>query len=282
MAHFRNRIASWYDRLAESNVDGQHFFERSDFLNFGYWLKNTPSQQAACETLLEKLLHYIPQKRGTILDVACGKGATTRHLLRYYPPQNVTGINISEKQLEICREVAPGVTFLLMDATSLEFPDESFDNIICVEAACHFDTRDDFLREAHRVLKPGGRLVMSDLRLAHWSPVQPKANYTHSPDQYRRTFLRAGFEDVDLVDATQACWEGYARHLYRDALGQRLREEITDEQFAGIMAYLRSTAARVQNYFLVACTRGAAAPRTERKAARKTDRKPRRAYASLA
>jgi ubiquinone/menaquinone biosynthesis C-methylase UbiE len=52
-----------------------------------------------------KLLAFVPEKQGTILDVARGKGATTRHLLKYFKPENVTGINISEKQLARC----PGV-----------------------------------------------------------------------------------------------------------------------------------------------------------------------------
>ncbi len=41
---------------------------------------------------MEKLMAFIPEKNGTILDVACGKGATTRYLLKYYTPENVTGI----------------------------------------------------------------------------------------------------------------------------------------------------------------------------------------------
>ena len=40
-----------------------------------------------------------------------------------------------------------------MDATELDFRDNSFDSIICVEAAFHFDTREKFVREAYRVLK---------------------------------------------------------------------------------------------------------------------------------
>ena len=48
---------------------------------------------------MEKLLAFIPSKQGNILDIACGLGATTRHLLGYYPPEHVVGINVSDVQL---------------------------------------------------------------------------------------------------------------------------------------------------------------------------------------
>jgi ubiquinone/menaquinone biosynthesis C-methylase UbiE len=82
-----------------------------------------------------------PHRNGSVLDVACGKVASTRLLLCNYDPCNVTGINISEKQLATGREMAPGCRSLKMDATHLTFPDNSIDNVLCVEAAFHFNTR---------------------------------------------------------------------------------------------------------------------------------------------
>jgi MPBQ/MSBQ methyltransferase len=67
-----------------------------EFATYAYWTPETNIHHEACENLMEKLLAGIPEKNGNILDVACGKGATTRHLLEYYNPEDVTGINISE------------------------------------------------------------------------------------------------------------------------------------------------------------------------------------------
>src|SRR5579859_6154337 len=141
------------------------YYGRSDFYNFGFWDADTLTQSQASENLVAHLLNFIPAARlnGRILDVACGLGASSRHLSRHIEPTQITGINISTRQLKRARINAPGCNFLVMDATRLQFPDAFFDNILCVEAAFHFDTRAAFLEEALRVLKPGGRLVHSDI-----------------------------------------------------------------------------------------------------------------------
>lgn len=112
-----------YDRLIDEYYGG------SGFLNFGYWDEFTHTAQEASEELMEKLLALATSKTGNILDVACGTGATTKHLLKYYSVDKVVGINISEKQLRTCRNKLPDCALLKMDAAQLGFADESFDNV---------------------------------------------------------------------------------------------------------------------------------------------------------
>jgi cyclopropane fatty-acyl-phospholipid synthase-like methyltransferase len=98
------------------------FSRGSDFLNFGYWREDTRDPREASENLMEILLEFLPEKTGPILDVACGLGATTRYLLKYYRPSDVIAINILEQQLVKSRTNAPGCTFILMDAARLPTP----------------------------------------------------------------------------------------------------------------------------------------------------------------
>src|SRR5262249_17257474 len=126
------QINANYDQVMYSRLAAE-YWEYSDFLNLGLWHAHTTSQKQACENLMGTLLSLIPSKKGRILDVACGKGATTRHLLRYYSPSKVVGINISEKQLARCRQNAPACRFTVMDATRLGFEDRTFQAVISVE-----------------------------------------------------------------------------------------------------------------------------------------------------
>jgi MPBQ/MSBQ methyltransferase len=240
-------IAEYYRRGLLADVLGG-FFEGSDFWNFGYRVHGDESQVEACERLMEELLAFLPEWRGRILDVACGKGATSRYLTRYFDPRQITGINISEEQLERCRLNAPEVRFLKMDAARLDFDDDSFQNVICVEAAAHFETREQFFREALRVLKPGGRLALSDALLALDSPVQPPENYLASSQEYSELLERAGFRDGRVVDATDPCWTGFSQHL-----ADYLRNSLWDgalgwRMFQRLMAWLRWSA--VEGYVL--------------------------------
>lgn len=199
------------------------YYGSSDFYNFGLWTSDDQTQSQASENLIARLLDFIPDecRTGRILDVACGMGASTRHLLRHYDPDQIVAINVSERQLERARHNAPDCTFLAMDATQLGFPDETFDNIICVEAAFHFDTRSAFLREALRVLKPGGRLVHSDIlmsTLPHATMLRthiPHANAMTDPRELEREILAAGFASTEVIDATDVCWKPFLRSVRR-------------------------------------------------------------------
>jgi len=224
--------------------------------NFGYWTESTRTQAEACENQMEKLLSHIPVREGRILDVACGMGATSRHLARYWGPGQITGINISEKQLATCREMVPGATFRIMDAAHMEFEDASFDNMVCVEAAFHFDTRESFFREALRVLKPGGTLALSDVLLtregARTRLVCTEKNHLDTPAEYADLFRRCGFEAVEVVDVTEECWNRHYRHLVLYAHEMLLKGEI---ELTEMQQYLAATYKRVpdiMNYLLAA------------------------------
>lgn len=98
---------------------------------------------------------------GNVLEVAVGTGQT----LPYYPPScRLTAVDVSSAMLALARQRATRlgrrVTFQVMDAERLAFPDHHFDTVVDTLAVCTFPQPVVALREMARVCKPDGRLLL--------------------------------------------------------------------------------------------------------------------------
>jgi cyclopropane fatty-acyl-phospholipid synthase-like methyltransferase len=261
------RLIEHYDGIFHDETIHERLFEGSGYSNFGYWNEGTSSPREASDNLVDRLLEKAPGKAGRVLDVGCGAGGTTRRLAERFGTSNVTAINISSYQLERTSKAAPGVNTLLMSATNLSFDPASFDAIVCVEAAFHFDTRAQFFRQAYRVLKPGGHLILSDVLLfasevlAVSSAIGIPVANLGSASTYEHQLSLTGFEVATIESARKSTWESFFKYVATRGFEELngISADIADrrkEQFELLDAWDKL----IQDYILVSARKPTTAP----------------------
>ncbi len=99
-----------------------------------------------------------------VLEVGSGRGGGARFLHRFHAPRRVVAADYAAPVTRWCRKrfAAPGLEFVTARATALPFPARSFDVMLAVELSHCLRDKPAFLREAARVLRPGGRLLLAD------------------------------------------------------------------------------------------------------------------------
>lgn len=141
-----------------------------DNFHIGYWdgPQDRRSPQEAADHFTDLLIERLGVGPGDrVLDVGCGIGEPARRVATV-TGAHVLGITISRQQVEQATELTAAaglsgkVRFEYADGMAMPYPDGSYDAILSFESINHMD-RAKALREFHRVLRPGGRLVLTDV-----------------------------------------------------------------------------------------------------------------------
>lgn len=179
---------------------------------------------------IDSLRPYRPQR---ILDVATGTGDFAILAAKLLEPEALLGVDLSEGMMEVARqkvereELQGVIRFQKEDCLNLSFPNGSFDALTVAYGIRNFSDLDCGLREMHRVLRPGGRLVIVELTAPRhfpmrqlfwlyshvWMPLigrlvsKDSRAYSYLPatmeafpqgEEMRQILMRAGFSDVNF------------------------------------------------------------------------------------
>jgi ubiquinone/menaquinone biosynthesis C-methylase UbiE len=109
--------------------------------------------------LLQELIQRLPEG-ARVLDAGCGAGVPiTRTLNQAF---EVVGVDFSEEQIRLARELVPEAEFFCQDITELDFPDESFDAVCSYYAIIHIPREEhrSLLQSFYRMLKPAGLVLL--------------------------------------------------------------------------------------------------------------------------
>jgi tocopherol O-methyltransferase len=222
-------VAEYYN-LTQVHYEKWWNLKKSLSLHYGIWDDNTKNFTQSLINTNKVLMSIAAIKDGEkILDAGCGVGGAAIFLSKQ-KDVDVTGITLSERQLAYAIKLTEslglkrGPKFLLMDYTKTSFEDESFDVVWACESVSSAPQKELFIKEAYRILKRGGRLVLSDYFLTSYDKPDPNSiikkwvktwgiSSLVTAETFKEFLSAASFDEIEIADYTTSILKS-ARRMY--------------------------------------------------------------------
>ncbi|HEY3645627.1 MAG TPA: class I SAM-dependent methyltransferase [Gammaproteobacteria bacterium] len=174
----------------------------------GFWFLGTFTWEKrvveVALTDLDKLLSDPGLRCHTVLDAGCGQGKALKPLQQRFQATRVIGVDVDAQAITAARAEAArhGLTpeFIEADSASIPLPDASVDLVFCHQTLHHLVRQEETLKEFHRLLKPGGLLLLAESTKAYIHSWVIRLLFRHpmhvqrTAPEYLELVRRAGFE----------------------------------------------------------------------------------------
>jgi ubiquinone/menaquinone biosynthesis C-methylase UbiE len=161
----------WYPFLTRISMNS-----RVNFLNYGYAdsgsegsappLHERDETDRPCIQLYHHVVGAVDLRGLDVLEVSCGHGGGAAYVASYMTPRSMRAVDRNPRAIELCksRHQTATLQFSRGNALALEFPDNTFDAVINIEASHCYSDVPRFFSEVRRVLCPGGHFLYADFR----------------------------------------------------------------------------------------------------------------------
>jgi tocopherol O-methyltransferase len=228
--------ADYHEKIIQYYKDTENAYKDSWDLNnslaihYGYWDGKVSSFPQSLLRMNEVMMEAaVIRPTDNVLDAGCGVGGSSIFLSGTLGC-HTTGITLSERQVQQARvnaeqkNVAHLTDFKVMDYCETDFADASFDVVWGCESICYAGDKAAFIKEAFRILKPGGRLVVADGFVTEFTnndnPVIRQwldgwqVNYLETPERFSGFMQQYGFSDIHYRNISREASHS-SRRLYR-------------------------------------------------------------------
>ena len=222
----------------------------------------TPEHKQVTDLIFDRVLHAVGAPAGSRwLDVGCGPAIHALRLARH--GYHVTGLDISPDVLASAQRnvdrarLSNRIELSVGNVLDLQLPDKSVEYILCWGVLMHVPAVDTAVQELCRVLRPGGRLVVSENNLGSWDNLLLAVRDSVRGESVRRVRTPAGVErwfttpgGMLLTRQTDMNWLSEAFDRHGIVLHKRMAGPLT-ETSQKLAAGRAASAVHRLNYFWV-------------------------------